>query len=802
MTEVLAFWAASLVVAAIAAPFATSLFRRFPDAGAGLSFALGLVLVSYAYFILRVAGVLPQGRGGVVAAIALAGLASIAAAARDRRFARTVRRRMPEISLAVAAFTVAFVAYVGFRAYTPDIAHTEQPMDFMYLNAAITSPHYPPHDPWLAGERASYYYFGYVQAGVLTQAAGVAPSSGYNLSLAWVFAASAAAAGSLAVALLRWWARTRRGWWWAGAAMLAVAFLLFLGSLSGAFEWAAAHGRTDETLYRAFGVEWMIPCEPGQDDDCYRGNISPRTHAWYPTEFWFWWRGSRIIPDTITEFPFFSFLLGDLHPHLMAIPGVLLALALALAAWRGRGPLDWHAHRRAPIAGLVLAVALGALAFTNTWDLITFAGAFAVTVAVRNLRAKPMPGAAVATAAYLGPIAVAAAILYAPWYLDFSSQAAGLYAYTREGSRPEHVFLQWGPLLAAGALVAGWGIARERRAAVAAAPFTLWVAVLPLLAWVGLAAYRGTLGDGVDARGGGGWVTLGFYALLVWALATAFAALTARRHAAAPALGLAGLGVLLLYGAELLFIRDVFFDGAPRLNTVFKLSYQAWILLSLAGAAGLVAIFRDVPRASHRAMLAAPAGVLVAVGLAYAVTAIPNRTAGFEQDTALDGLAYVRHDSPGEYALVQWARNTLDPSTVIVEATGRTWRRGDDGTPQRTGERVDYSDAGRVSARTGLQTPIGWRGHENQWRGGSAGWQAEFNRRQDLVDRVYTSEHPDDVLAALDELDAQYVVLGRTERSRYAANLLPSFETFLDVAFEFDDVRVYAVPVFEVIARP
>ena len=119
-----------------------------------------------------------------------------------------------------------------------------------------------------------------------------------------------------------------------------------------------------------------------------------------------------------------------------------------------------------------------------------------------------------------------------------------------------------------------------------------------------------------------------------------------------------------------------------------------------------------------------------------------------------------------------------------------------------TGERVDYSDAGRVSARTGLQTPIGWRGHENQWRGATPAWQAEFARRQDLVDRVYTARRPADVLAALDELGAAYVVLGRTERSRYAANVLPDFESFLDVAFESGDVRVYVRPSFEVMARP
>ena len=88
-----------------------------------------------------------------------------------------------DVGAGTGLFTLAFFAFVSYRSYVPDIAGTEQPMDFMYLNATLTSPEYPPHDPWLAGERASYYYFGYLQAGILTASAGVPASTGYNLSL-------------------------------------------------------------------------------------------------------------------------------------------------------------------------------------------------------------------------------------------------------------------------------------------------------------------------------------------------------------------------------------------------------------------------------------------------------------------------------------------------------------------------------------------------------------------------------------------------------------------------------------------
>ena len=800
MADVLAFWAVLLVVGALALPFAFRLFRRFPDGGAGLAFALGITLLGTGYFLLRVGRVLPQGRGGVLLALALLALVAVIVAARDRRFAATLRRVRPEIALVAGLFSIAFFGFVAFRSYTADIAHTEQPMDFLYLNAALTSPEYPPHDPWLAGEQASYYYGGYVQAAVLTSAAGIPASVGYNLALGAVFASAAAAIASLAAALARWLLRPRALKWSLAAAGLAAGLLLVAGSLTGPFELAAAHDAGQEGVYEAFGVEALLTCGPGETEACIPAGPDGRTSSWYPTEFWFWWRATRLIPNTITEFPAFSFLLGDLHPHVMAIPGTLLALAFAAALWRGWGPLDWRAHRQAPLQGVLLAVAFGALAFVNVWDVITFSAALALAVLVRNLRALPPLPAALATLRYLALPALAAGALYAPWYVDFRSQASGLYAYTREGTEPAHALLTFGAPVLAGLAVCVW-LARRRFTGplAAVAPLSLWAPLIPLLVWILLAAARGDLGDGVDGRGASGWATLASEALLVWALTSAFFVFAQRRHPATPVAGLAALGVLLLYGSELLFIRDVFFDGAPRLNTVFKLSYQAWILLSVAGGVALAGAFARL--AASRAgtlALAAPAAVLLGAAAVYTVTAVPNRSEGFEARTAIDGLAYVARNDAAEYELVEWLRANVAGDAVVVEATGRTWRRNADGQPEQTGASIDYTDAGRVSARTGLQTPIGWYGHEIQWRGDNPGNHTRFSRRQDLVDRVYTTNEPV-ALDALRELGADYVVVGRVERSRYVGDLMPPFETFLDLVFDGGDTAVYALPVFDAV---
>ena len=795
MAAVMAFWAVALLIGVLALPFTFALLRRFPDAGAGLAFPLGLVMLGYGYFLLRVVKVLPAGRAGYLVAVVLLALVAVAIAVRDRRFAATARRTGPALMVAAGVFTVAFFGFVAFRSYVPDITGTEQPMDFMYLNATLESPDYPPHDPWLAGHAASYYYFGYLQIGVLTAVSGVQSSTGYNLGLAYTFAAAATAIASLAGTLARWCLGPRGRRWAMWGAIGAVLMLLGVGSLSAVFEWAAAHGRYNRGLYDAFGVEWLIPCDPGVVTDCFSGALNPRTTSWYPTEFWFWWRGTRIIPDTITEFPFFSFLLGDMHPHVMAIPMVLLSLALSAAAWRGRSALDLWTHRRNPWPGMLLAIVFGGLAFENAWDLPTFSFVFCIAVLVRNVRARSPGRALLATAGYLAPVFALAVAAYIPWYLKFSSQASGFFPYVGAGTRPAHAFLQFGPLLLAGLLTLG-PVARgfDRNDAGRCLGYALWAPLVPFVGWAMLAWRNDDLGVAVDARGAGGWVTLAAYGLATWLLAAAFMLLAWKRRAEALPAGLAVTGVLLLYGAELFLIRDIFFGGAPRLNTVFKLTYQAWILLSVAGAVGLVVALRHAWQRHAVGMMAAPVGVLLLGGLVYPLTAFPNRTSGFTVPTNIDGLAFLARSDPPEYALTRWVQDHTAPGDIIIEATGRAWRRDANGQPVMYDGSTDYSDAGRISARTGRPTLIGWFSHEVQWRGDNDANKRELQRRQELVDSVYTSTDPSHAVDVMRETGAKYLIAGRVELSRYAGDLMPRFDTVLEVAFESDGLRVYRLP--------
>ena len=126
------------------------------------------------------------------------------------------------------------------------------------------------------------------------------------------------------------------------------------------------------------------------------GPIVTPPQSWTPPDFWWWFHASRVIntfdgvhfiDNTIQEFPFFSFLLGDMHPHVMSIPFIALFIGIALNIYRL--PSDfWRNYRSVYPYAIVLtaALVLGGLGFNNLWDMPTFAALLIGILALKAYR--------------------------------------------------------------------------------------------------------------------------------------------------------------------------------------------------------------------------------------------------------------------------------------------------------------------------------------------------------------------------------------------------------------------------------
>ena len=243
---------------------------------------------------------------------------------------------------------------------------------------------------------------------------------------------------------------------------------------------------------------------------------------------------------------------------------------------------------------------------------------------------------------------------------------------------------------------------------------------------------------------------------------------------------------------EVFFLKDVFADNFPRMNTVFKFYFQSWALLSITCGAGLYFIlehFRPAPHATAEQRFTRRTAQVIwmtalflflVAGSIYPIVGSYQRTNHFASRTnSLDGLAYMQISDPADYYGIQWLNNNIQGDPVIVEAVG-----------------PDYSDYARISAFTGLPTIMGWVGHEYQWR---VNWlnkdinASDFDRRQADVTSIYTDKSPDVVLSLMARYQAQYLYMGPLEEETYLGADLHRFSSFMQVVYSAHGVTIYKV---------
>ena len=366
MTD-LVFWLLTTYAVGLAAmPVAYIALPNLTDRGFGLIRPIGMLVFGSLVWMLSLLKILPNVSWSwwlIALLVAAAGWAWIALKKRTD-FVGFLKRRWLQLILTESVFLAFFCVFAFVKALDPDISHTEKPMDLTMLNAVISAQHAPPTDLWLSGYPIAYYYFGYWMLGGIAQMSGVQASIAYNLALATVAAMSAAAIFSLVSNLVRRDGATTAQMLASG--LIAAGLLLLISNLNGLWELLSLIGIGSDGFYEWLGIKGV--------------DLSDTSTGWRPEGWWWWWASSRVInrflPDgtqldfTIQEFPYFSLMLGDLHPHVMSIPFVLTGVSVIanLLFSRVQWGIGWL--RSNPISAVVLVLVVGSAGFINTWDML------------------------------------------------------------------------------------------------------------------------------------------------------------------------------------------------------------------------------------------------------------------------------------------------------------------------------------------------------------------------------------------------------------------------------------------------
>ncbi|MCY3544372.1 MAG: DUF2298 domain-containing protein [Chloroflexi bacterium] len=863
-------WLITVEIIGLAAfPLAFCLLPRLADRGFTLGKPLGILLVSYLFWVLGLAHI-PTAQPTAIALVLLLAAASAYLTYRHRDDLRGfIVREWRTLAVAEAIFLVFFVGWALFRASDPFINHTEQPMDLALLSASMNSVVGQPEDPWLRGESVSYYYFGYWMMGAVSQIAAVQSNISYNLAMALIPAMAAAGIFGLVVNMARLNtafhilakpgashpansdrphsdtdsvddddtddedaggvsangddespenaapARASSGDESSSAinpatnadesqngaaaashsvtpsdsahkntnlaivaGVIATVLLGVVSNLEGVLEFMRLNGMGTQGLYdwiRISGVDGPNEMPPV---------------GWAPTEHWWWFHASRVIntfdgmyfiDNTIQEFPFFSFMLGDMHPHVMSIPFIALFVGISLNFYR-LPSCFWREYRSVYPYAIILtaAIVLGGLGFNNLWDMPTFAALLIGVLALTAYREGNGVWQSFGSAIFpVGLAIVALAVLmYSPYLLNIDATVEGIGVVVTH-TRAIHMFIVWGLFLTAVApflLTTFWQTTVQRDWA-AQGITALALAFVPWLLWsLAYLPSDGSVGEAV-AR---------FFGILPLTALAAIGVYNALNLARQERKGgrlfatlLAVLGLGLIIGAEFLFIRD-FFNN--RGNTVFKLYYQAWILLSAASAFAVYYWMRTIRRrmgwGRFFAYIWAAAFVALLLGsLYYPLAGIKTKPETPSFGLTLDGLEFVRQYNPAEYAAIDWLKQNAPPDAAIVEAVG------------------EWGDWALVSRSTGLPTIVNWLGHQRQWRGGWERFDADsadvsralrdqyFDERAAEVERIYATLDPAEAQLILYKYNIDYVYIGHRERELYGTEGMAKFEAIAERVF-------------------
>lgn len=558
----------------------------------------------------------------------------------------------------------------------------------------------------------------------------------------------------------------------------------------------------------------------------------------------------------------------DVAPSLAALLGLAAASAQLVCGAFAEGQqtdsgdrLDGLWWLRNPGRYLLLALLLGGVVFIDSWALPLSLMMLLVTAAVANwLRTGGRPQLVLAdSAGFVLPLVAAMFLFYLPFHLNQQLEVDGLNITETattgfpppesEATRPLHFLLFWGPLLwvvlsflAVHVYTQRRGVVQSSRlglaAVVWAAPVVIW------LAWIVLSDGFGAVGDELSERGSN-LITLLVLAASVTLVVAAFLHELGKPGAQQDraqlfAFQLGAFAFLMLLGAELFFVKDLF---NWRANTVFRFWHETWIILSIVGGFGLYRLTQRwrLPRLrlrqaswSHLAVggvvcgagyslivaiepwdvlyahwWTATLGVLVA-GACIVAWAVAAAMAGVPRPLAWQRVAWVGVTTvvlagalvyPVAVTFERTAgfRNPQSLNGLVYLQKGNPseyaaiqWlRRNVSGTPTIV-EAVggSYSDGARISSRTGLPTVIGWPGHEGVWRGSDR----PFAGREDDVRRIYQTTDVQEAKQLLDKYGVKYVYVGYLESQTYGEAGLGKFSQFMTPVFERPGVTIYHMP--------
>lgn len=699
---ILKWFLAFLAIGIAFLPLTFSIFENFKDKGYIFSKIIGLAFISYFIFIVGLLKIVKFSEASVLFSLILFFILNYSLYIYYKRGnpLLVIKKNIKIFFVEEVIFFIALGFWVFVRSNLPEINGLEKFMDFGFLNSILRSDYFPPKDMWYAPLPINYYYFGHLMTAVLTKLSFIPSFISYNLMLATLFALTFTASLSLAINIFvnaKFSIKSNL------SGLFAAIFVSFGGNLTTIYAFFKAYVPADNPV-----PFWQLPFLP----------FSFPNGFWYPN-------ATRFIPFTIHEFPLYSFVVSDLHGHVLDIPFVLLVIASSFSIF---------INKRITKLNLVfLSFILSIMYMTNAWDgfiYLLLILLFFIFFYLYKIGKK---------------IFFAGENLY-ELLKNFLTVVLGFIAFSVPFS------LNFKPF------VSGIGIL--------CAP-----SFLTNLEKIGPFIFEAN-----HCQKSPIWQLVLLYGFFYFLVVSFIVFIKFKKDYKLSKsdifiLILIFLSSLLLIIPEFIYIKDIY-PLHYRANTMFKLSYEAFILLSICSSYILIKLLNSIKNKIILFIFFLSSLLLISLNLTYPFFAVGSYYRNLTNYQSLNGIKYLAALYPDDYKLINWINKNIKGQPVILEASGDS-----------------YTDYARISANTGLPTVIGWSVHEWLWRGT---YDIVAPRIED-VKTLYTGGDINLTKILLTRYQVFYVVVSLLEKEKYPNLNENNFKKLGKIVYKNNSATLYKI---------
>lgn len=601
-------------------------------------------------------------------------------------------------------FFSCLIFWIFVRSNLPEIHGLEKFMDFGFLNSVLRSEYFPPKDMWYTPLSINYYYFGHLITAVLTKLSYIPSFISYNLMISTLFALTFSASFSLGINIFNNEEFSLKS---NISGFITAIFVSFGGNLTTLYTFFKPYVPADKPV-----PFWQLPFLPFNFPNDY----------WYPN-------ATRFIPFTIHEFPLYSFVVSDLHGHVLDIPFVLLIIAVLFSLFLKTDLKIKNLKLEITLISFLLTI----MYMTNAWDgfiyLLLTLMLFAFFYLYKN-----------------GIKLFLSSVNLYELLKNFLTIILGFIVFSLPFSLNFKPFVSGIGILCAPSFLTNLG---------KMGPFlfeTNHCQKSPI--WQLLILY-------------------GFFYFFVISFII-FLKLKKKYNLSKNdifVLILIILSSLLLIIPEFIYIKDIY-PMHYRANTMFKLSYEAFIMLSICCAYILAKLLSNIKNKIFLGIFFVISIFLISLNLIYPFFAIGSYYKNLTNYQNLNGIKYLSISYPDDYNLINWMNKNIKDQPVILEASGDS-----------------YTDYARISANTGLPTIIGWSVHEWLWRGT---YDIVAPRIED-VKTLYTGNDIKLIKVLLKKYNLSYIVISSLEKEKYPNLNEDNFKKLGRIVYQSNATKLYKI---------